>query len=459
MKNYGRLLDVIDRCYAGPSCDEHEFDMKYIAEGVARVVKKHTIKLDKTRIVQNDKDMRDRLWEAALELLESCGVYNTSTGRRITFTRREIEQFLKDAPSEVILGEGPDARREAPRGLGDPRPPLVIGSPVGAIVSEEMFVPIMQSYIQEPIHDSVLSASLVTTLGRPARTKSPLEVIAAWHEAEMMFTAARRAGRPGISFGCVEMAISDVGHLSAISRGGFRPTDWAIVAMFSELKTNNELLIKVAHSIRTNGLMNGYYHPILGGLGGGEEGTAVLIVAGLVALQLIYMPAGQGSAAVGAMKSANTLPQTLRIASAAFSAIAEHANLIIGSATSPVSGPCTASLLDECVAAATVYTACGVGRYGGVRTAAGVVLDHCTGLESRFNGEVMHAAAGLSLDEANEIATKAVAAYAPVLQGDSPVGKSFQEAYDVATLRPTPEWQTIYDEAKGRASGWGLKFK
>jgi methylamine--corrinoid protein Co-methyltransferase len=458
MQNQGRLLDIIDRAYAGPPCDERDFDLKHVAGGVARVVKEYEIRFDPTQLIQQDDAMIDRLFEAALDFLEKCGVYNTSTSRRMIFTRREIEEYLASAPSAAVIGEGRDARTEVHRSVEDPRPPIIIGSPVGTPLSEDMYVPIMQSYIQEPIVDTTTPGTLDSTYGREPRTQSPYEVVAAWQEVDLIFDAARRAGRPGMSIGCVQMAISEIGHLSAISRGGYRPVDWHMIAMFSEMKINNGLLIKVAHSVRQDGIIQSFYNPILGGLGGGEEGIAVLMVAGLVAMQLMYMAATHSTAPVTPNIPADSVPQLLRSASAAHSALATFSPLMTDLMVSPLAGPGTETLLYETVAVATVGTVSGVARLMGPRSATGVHLNHCTGLESRFMGEVGHAVAGMSREQAEGIVQQAVAKYEPELTG-KPFGKPFEELYDVTKVRPNAEWLGIYDKVKEEVAGWGVNFK
>ena len=458
MRNQGRLLEIIDRAYDGPPCDERDFDLTHVAAGVARVVKEYDVKFDRTRLIQQDDAMIGRLWEASLDFLESCGVYNTTTSRRMLFTRREIDEHLVATPAETVIGEGRDARTEVYRTVSDPHPPIIIGGPIGVPLSEDLFVPIMQSYIQEPIVDTVTIGCLDSTHGREIRTQSALEVVAAWEEAELIFSAARRAGRPGMSFGCVSIAISEVGHLSAISRGGYRPVDWQAIAMFSEMKVNNGLLIKVAHSVRTDGVIQSFYNPVLGGLGGGEEGIAVLIVAGLVAMQLMYMAATHSSAPVTPLVPADTVPPLLRAMSAAHTALSQHTHLMTDLPISPLAGPGTETLLYECVAAATIGSVCGASRLMGPRSATGVHLNHCSGLESRLMGEVGHAAAGVSREQAEGIVQKAVAKYEPELTG-KPFGKPFPELYDVTTLRPKPEWLAMYDRVKLEVAGWGLDFE
>ena len=73
-------------------------------------------------------------------------------------------------------------------------------------------------------------------------------------------------------------------------------------------------------------------------------------------------------------------------------------------------------------------------------------------------GEVGHATAGMSRDDAEEIAQKAVAMYEPELSG-KPFGKPFEELYDVTKVRPNAEWLAMYDKVKENVAGWGLNFK
>jgi methylamine--corrinoid protein Co-methyltransferase len=260
-----------------------------------------------------------------------------------------------------------------------------------------------------------------------------------------------------MSIGCVSIAITEVGHLSAISRGGYRPVDWHAIAMFGEMKVNNGLLSKVAHSVRTDGVIQSFYNPVLGGLGGGEEGIAVLITAGLMAMQIMYMAATHSSAPVTAVVPANTGPQLVRSMGAAHTTLSRFTPMMTDMPVSPLAGPGTEMLLYETLAVAMVGTVSGAARLMGPRSATGVQLNRCTGLESRFMGEVGHAAAGMGRDQAEGIVQQAVAQYEPEL-GGRPFGQTFDELYDLTTLRPTPEWLATYDKVKENVAGWGLDF-
>lgn len=455
MPNISHLLDILDRAYSGPLIDEKEFDRKNVTEGVARVIRQYDIQFDSQHIIQQDDDMIDRAYLAALDFLSTCGVYNQSAGRLMTFTRAEIEETLQHTPTEIVTGEGADARKYYKRDVEDPTPPSVSGGPIGAPLSEDMFVPIMQSYCQEPILDNIVPGCLASTYGREIRADSPLEIVVSWQEARLIGEATRLAGRPGLSRSAVQMSVSEVGHLSAISRGGFRSTDIHISALIGEMKTNKELLNKVTHSVHHGGWIQGFYNPIYGGLAGGAEGVAILIIAGKIAMHMIYMAASVESCPTHPFNLNSTDPQILRAVSVSTAALARNTNLLIEVMTSPVSGPCTETLLYECVGMATTASVCGISRILGVRSAVGVVENHCTGLEARFNGEVAKAAAGLSRARADQIVKKAVARYEPVLSS-KPIGVAFQDAYDLHTLQPNTRWMDMYQRIKGDVAAWGL---
>ena len=100
--------------------------------------------------------------------------------------------------------------------------------------------------------------------------------------------------------------------------------------------------------------------------------------------------------------------------SAAQQAVHRNTHLLTTVMTSPVSGPLTKSLLYECASMAAAVTVSGVARVDGVRSSVGVEILHVSGLEARFNGEIAHAAAGLSRKDANEMIKEFQKHYIPV---------------------------------------------
>ena len=75
-------------------------------------------------------------------------------------------------------------------------------------------------------------------------------------------------------------------------------------------------------------------------------------------------------------------------------------------------------------------------------------------------GEVGHAVArqGMTLQEANALILKLLEKYEHVF--DLPEGNPgvrFDQAYDMKTLRPIPEWRQMYEEVKAELKEMGLE--
>ena len=450
-------MDIFQRSLTGPVVDEQQFDSDHVTQGIRRVVRQYDIRADRTQVVNLDDDLADRVWVAALDFLTDCGIYCLDTGRVIQFSREEIEQILADAPQNVLLGRGKDAVHERYRPIGETRPPLNMGGPIGSPVSEHLFVPVMLSYVQEPGVDVTCPATLSTVSGSDIRTRSPLEIMAAWEEYNLMKQVLRRAGRSGMAINCVQISISDVGFLSAISRNGYRPTDMHTLGMISELKVNFEQLNKVAHAIFQGGIIDPFANPIYGGLGGGLEGIAVLLTAEMIALNLVYMAVCHGSSPTHPFNFNDTGREIMQATSLSLQALARNSHLMTNMTVSPVGGPGTKTLLYECIAFTTLCTVSGISRILGPRSACGTVQDHFSGLEARFNGQIAQASAHLNREQADEIVQRALSCYEN-LQDKKPVGKPFQEVYDLTAIQPTREWLNCYDEVLEEAIHWGLRI-
>jgi methylamine--corrinoid protein Co-methyltransferase len=72
--------------------------------------------------------------------------------------------------------------------------------------------------------------------------------------------------------------------------------------------------------------------------------------------------------------------------------------------------------------------------------------------------EVAHAAAGIPRSQANELALKLLALYKDQLN-QRPAGKSFEEVYDLRTLKPVPDWENMYEGVKSEIREMGLPLR
>jgi methylamine--corrinoid protein Co-methyltransferase len=140
-------------------------------------------------------------------------------------------------------------------------------------------------------------------------------------------------------------------------------------------------------------------------------------------------------------------------------AFARNAPCIIVADIYPKSGALTPEVLYEVAANAIAITVSG-GHLEGVGAADGAA-PNATGLDARWMGEVGHAAARQRLDlpTANALVLKLLEKYEPVFKrpGGNP-GVGFDQAYDLKTLQPLPEWRRMYESVKAEVKQLGLEL-
>jgi len=445
MRHRARLTDVLDRAESGPIIEEKAFERKLVAPTMKRVVEEYGITFDGSPLVPSDDDLADRVFQAGLDFASEVGLFCQSTSRRIVFSRQELEQGLRFCAPEVTMGAGNDAVVCRARQPEDDTRVTVIGGAYGVPFPEDLFVPVMLSFAKEPVVDVIENATLETVYGHPIKAGSPWEIVGGWREAELSFEVIKRAGRPGMCIGCVETSPTALAEISASSWGGFRPTDWHHVATISEFKTNYDLLSKVAHTVRIGGVMETYYNPVYGGYVGGAEGVAVAIVAALILLNQTNMSHTLATRPDHPFLGCNTTRELLWAMNVGVQALARNTNLLVGTLVGPAGGPGTETLLYEVAAYAIGTTVSGQSLIEASHSAGGHVARHVSGLEARLCGEIAHAVSGMEREEANELVEQLYANYEPDLD-TKPIGRPFEEVYDVQRVEPTPEWQGKYEK-------------
>ena len=200
VRQKGDVFESYERAISGPQIDEQEWDRQLIPQTAKKLKEKYNLKFDKSVFVPTDEEMIDRLFQAGLEMLATCGTFCTDTGRVIKYTEDEIMNALAAAPCELVIGEGRDARRMVPRSFDSPLPPLCQGGPTGAPVSENIFVETHEAFAREPLVDTIVDGVFDTIYGHPLKSHTPWDVAAAKAEAMSLREAVRRAGRPGMGF-------------------------------------------------------------------------------------------------------------------------------------------------------------------------------------------------------------------------------------------------------------------
>lgn len=198
MSTIERALTVYEtylRSERGPRATENIWDNKIVPNTAHTLREKHDISFG-NEFIPTDPDLKRRLFLAGIEMLVSTGIYNVDTGRIIKVTEEEIKTGIRTAPRRIHLGEYRDMVIMEPRKGNSLKKPVVQGGPTGATVSEEMFVPMIQSYAQEPVVDAIVNGVMATIDGIPSTADTPFEVKATLAEIRGAREACSRAGRP-----------------------------------------------------------------------------------------------------------------------------------------------------------------------------------------------------------------------------------------------------------------------
>jgi methylamine--corrinoid protein Co-methyltransferase len=436
---------------------ETEYDLT-LAKYVMKLVRDYEISYDPQVLVPSDDDLADRVYQAGVDLFVEMGVYNQSTQRRILFKREEVEDAVVAAPSSVLLGTGKDAVVERHRVIEDTQPCCMHSGPTGTPTSERYHALILQSCAQEVLVDCLGHGSVATYNGQMIVPNSPLEILAARRDAVQAREAIKSAGRPGMHIEDIAVSLNCAGKIAAYDPGtGLRPSDGLLVSQIPELKTNYDQLSRVAFIGSVDMHIVDLMTPLIGGLGGGAAGTAIVTLASHLLGVLCYDVSYHFMGHMSLQWSHNTGPMGLWIQAVAGQALARNTPLVSVNDLYTRSGLGTHEMLWEVAAGALVGTVCGLHQHG-IGATCGNELDHTSGLEARFQAEVAHAALGKTRGEVNQLVLECLDHYEDSLKSPN-LGKPFPELYNTSTLEPNSEWLDIYTQVKEQLTGMGLDME
>ena len=458
-KGFFDFIEIMRRAESGEAVKEAEYDKK-MGRKALEVAKRYDIRYDPNSIVPSDDGLADRVYRAAVDLFLEMGVYCTDTQRAIRFRQEELQWALDHAPTEVTYGRETERVTVFPRKVEDPRDPVCFFSAVGAPVTEETFLPIAQSYAQEPLADTFSGPLITSYRGLPVTSGSPVEVEAAIWNTQMLREAARRAGRPALGIHNFQSTgeRTDATIASAQEKFGAYPGDGLFVAAVAEMKVDFERLKKVAFLRQSPYVLGGLYGPLMGGYAGGPEGTAIVLLAHHFLGLLVFQAQRHNAFPIHIHHVCNTTREMLWLVSVVGQALARNTHLISAANAFMASGPCTEMILEELCAHSLTSTVSGW-HLNPTAVAKNRHPLRCSGMEPRIHAEVGHVAArsGLSRKEANRIVLRLVEGYEKKF-ADAPPGKTFRECYDVDKVHPSDEYESLFARKKKEWSGLGLDF-
>jgi len=451
-----RLIEITRAAQSGPFVEEKEFDLKVIPSKLRQLVKEYEITYNRETPVPNDPQLADQVFEAARDFLKDVGILCIDTRRVIKFDDGEIKEAARSAPTRVRVGTGNDCREIMQRRVEDHTRPTIVGGLGGGIVSSRYYEDILTSIAVEPVIDAVCGGSLVEVEGGPIVKDSPIEMHAAKYEATCMRNAAARAGRPGLCVlgGSPEDAAAVISAFDP--ELGYRKTDMAISCLIYPMKTTLNLLSKTKYFVDYGCPIFSYADHLIGGYTGGPDTTAISMTAHHLANQVINKSSVQEVSCQDIRYNNTSSRMSIWAHSVVAQALARNTTIITFSEAFASSGPCTEMILYEAVAPALAVVS-GAHAGPGPAGCGTKEVDRFTGLEERFFGEVALSLAGKKLEYANDIAKAVLPKYEHMF-GNPPLGKRFDECYDVGKMRPTAEWLYVWKAVRKELKQIGLEL-
>ena len=238
---------------------------------------------------------------------------------------------------------------------------------------------------------------------------------------------------------------------------GMKHSDLHECSQLNEMKVDMAMMNVIAawHMAGNNILIE--QMPIIGGYCGGVEETAICDVATTIASFALLNADIHLGGPIHVRWGTTTNRQSLQVAAHTAIALDTNTDVLLGNQYYAMAGPCTEMNLLETAAQAMCDTACGRELLSGVASAKGVIKNQISAMESRMMGEASMATCGMDTAEVNDIIDRILREYEPMYQ-NPPLGKSFQECYDVDNVRPTDEYLDVYEKALNKLSDCGIDF-
>jgi methylamine--corrinoid protein Co-methyltransferase len=425
---YGYLKSALD----GEEKTETKHDI-VIFKKCKELALKHGIEYDGKTFVPDDENLADSLFKAGIELLVSVGVYCTTTGRTIVINEDEIMRALSPArPLEI--GRSRERVSVPNRSPMDPRPPVIIGGPMGGTVSEENFLMVHLSSAREPIVQGIYAGTMEKMAGDLIQARTPLEMLAALQEARLGRLAIKLAGREGLALMGPSTPTIAPAYLLVSQDDLYSSEDPQEVYQLDELKTDYETFYKlIFHQERGNHYLSGQC-PVFGGPSiGSAEGLAIVDVAETIQSKVLTGASFHVSGAVHTSTHSSSTKEILWASNLSALAISRNMKHHKARYYWNSAGCCTDMMFYETAAQAIGDTVSGRDMLIGPVGARGAGKDQSSGLESRFLGEVAYMARDLTLSKANDVVATIYEKYSDRLSDPSPGKRVFSEIADLCS--------------------------
>jgi methylamine--corrinoid protein Co-methyltransferase len=451
------LPEICRRAQTGPAMDEESFNLDKVYAGARTLSEKYGIKYDPDHPVPSDDALADRTFHAAVDFVVETGVYCPDTSRVITFSRDEVLEAVSNSFGRCIMGEGKDRYVWSPR-LPDSgiKPWFHVGT--GIINTDERIVfNLVKEYASIKPANSVSVPALGRIDGLEVLSGTPTEILGAIRAVKIARDALIHAGRPGLAIGnCISTAGTSLATIAASApQFGLRPSDGWLVGALAEMKFNMDTLNKAAYLSSWGANIACESGPMVGGYGGGPAEVAIIDVAYILIGRLVLNCDYHLTFPIHLMKTCSTPREVLWCVAVAAQAISRNTRELVWTLGYIAAGPMTKQFFYE--SAAYIATAISSGLSTQTCHPARAVLnDHVTPMEMRGTVELAQACVGMQRTLANELVNVLLRKYEDNIDS-APIGKKYQECYDLDTGRPAQEYVDLYGEVKEELRGMGFE--
>ena len=454
------LLEVAERTQKGPKVEEKDWDLGLFAK-MSHLVREYEITLPKQRYhpwFGQDDGLVERAYEAAVNFLVESGVYCISTGRVVQFSREEIEEAIREAPNQVLMGEGRDRRVFRQRAV-EGRELLNVCPGHHSPFTEDLAPLVVRNFatIGDPCYMEGFNFPAVD--GREI-FGLPLEAYAAKRQIAWMREGVRKAGRPGMAVVLYPITTRAAALLAPIDPvAGLRPTDGILLSILPDVKIEHDLLTAaIVYEDYGCFKLSGSFG-LAGGFCGGVEGALIEGIVKPLAAMLCYRDyiSYTGVEHIQTLSAARLPSQPLSFARSVVNQVLNtRTNTICMAWVIPTSGPCTENNLWEVATRSIEASINGANLYAPRHSRARINAGQ-TPLEAEWMLEVSDATirAGLDRGTAGEILWR----IAEKLEGREPeAGQAIEQCYDLVRHEPSPEYRRVYLKVKEELVALGLAF-
>jgi methylamine--corrinoid protein Co-methyltransferase len=453
------LIEVAERARTGLRLEEKKWNLTLFRK-MQELIKEYDLSSRGVEeFINTDDRFADDAFEAALEFIVDVGVYCISTNRVIRFEEEEVRKAVREAPDQILMGEGRDAR-VFKQGTVDGSKPININSGHHAPFTEDLGPLVAKNFAQIPRTDFIEGFNFPIVDGRDVYDQ-PLEAYAAIREVAWMREGVRKAGRPGLAIVLYPITTRASSLIAPMNpKLGLRPTDGLLMSTLPDVKVEyDHITTAIVFSNYGYFGVNGSFG-MAGGFCGGPEGA---MIEGIVRPIIGYMMYGDSLHYTGVEHLAYVMGERIVLhplnwaRSVVYQALCRNTNMIYMEWNITCSGLCTETSLLENALRSVEATVNGAALYA-PRVSRARMNAGQTPVEPEFMIEVSDATvkANLKREEAGKILKQ----IADRLKDRSPEkGKTIQECYDLVKHKPSNEYQEIYHKVKKDLVDLGLEFQ